>query len=89
MNTHSVEDMPIRGREAAALSVGVVLLVAAFAVPHLGLGTLTPIINSTPERVRAFADTAPIFGWWEAHVGWGTVPALLIAAAVAFLAPRL
>ncbi|MEX7471857.1 hypothetical protein AB4Z39_19320 [Mycobacterium adipatum] len=74
--------MPIRGREAAALSVGVVLLVAAFAVPHLGLGTLTPIINSTPERVRAFADTAPIFGWWEAHVGWGTVPALLIAAAV-------
>ncbi len=82
MNTHSVEDMPIRGREAAALSVGVVLLVAAFAVPHLGLGTLTPIINSTPERVRAFADTAPIFGWWEAHVGWGTVPALLIAAAV-------
>ena len=65
-----------------ALSVGVVLLVAAFVVPQLNLGIVTPMINSTPERLRAFADTAPIFGWWNAHVGWGTVPALLIAAAV-------
>lgn len=65
-----------------ALTVGVTLLVAAFVVPHLNLGIVTPMINSTPERLRDFADTAPIFGWWNAHVGWGTVPALLIAAAV-------
>lgn len=65
-----------------ALSVGVVLLVAAFTVPHLNLGVVTPMINSSPERLRDFADTAPIFGWWNAHVGWGTVPALLIATAV-------
>lgn len=70
-----------------ALTAGVTLLVAAFVVPHLNLGIVTPMINSTPERLRAFADTAPIFGWWNAHVGWGTVPALLIAAAVVWWGP--
>ncbi|MDF2581614.1 MAG: rane protein [Mycobacterium sp.] len=70
-----------------ALTAGVALLVAAFVVPHLNLGIVTPMINSTPERLHAFADTAPIFGWWNAHVGWGTVPALLIAAAVVWWGP--
>ena len=32
-------------------------------------------------RFHDFADTAPIFGWWNAHVGWGTVPAILIGTA--------
>ncbi|MBJ7462984.1 MAG: hypothetical protein JHD38_05070 [Mycolicibacterium sp.] len=79
--------MRIGRREAVALTAGVTLLVAAFVVPHLNLGIVTPMINSTPERLRAFADTAPIFGWWNAHVGWGTVPALLIAAAVVWWGP--
>ena len=35
----------------------------------------------TPERLYSFADTAPIFGWWNAHVGWGTVPAIVIGIA--------
>ena len=74
--------MRIGRRDAVALTVGVTLRVGAFVVPPLNLGIVTPMINSTPERLRAFADTAPIFGWWNAHVGWGTVPALLIAAAV-------
>lgn len=77
-----MDGVRIGRREAVALTAGVALLVAAFVVPHLNLGIVTPMINSTPERLRAFADTAPIFGWWNAHVGWGTVPALLIAAAV-------
>jgi len=81
--------MRIGRREAVALSVGVILLVAAFVVPHLNLGIVTPMINSTPERLRDFADTAPIFGWWNAHVGWGTVPALLIAAAVVRWGPNI
>lgn len=85
--THSVDGMRIGRREAVALTAGVTLLVAAFVVPHLNLGIVTPMINSTPERLRAFADTAPIFGWWDAHVGWGTVPALLIAAAVVWWGP--
>ncbi len=34
-----------------------------------------------PADLKAFADAAPIFGWWNAHVGWGTVPAILIGTA--------
>jgi hypothetical protein len=82
-----VDGVRIGRREAVALTAGVALLVAAFVVPHLNLGIVTPMINSTPERLHAFADTAPIFGWWNAHVGWGTVPALLIAAAVVWWGP--
>jgi hypothetical protein len=68
-------------RDGVAVTAAVLLVVAAFVVPHLGLGIVTPLINATPERFRAFADTAPIFGWWNAHVGWGTVPAIVIGAA--------
>jgi methylthioxylose transferase len=68
-------------REATAVAVGVVLVAAAFVVPHLDLGIVTPLVNATPERFREFAGTAPIFGWWNAHVGWGTVPAVAIGAA--------
>lgn len=74
-------------REAAALAVGVTLLVAAFVIPHLDLGIVTPLINSTPQQIRDFAGTAPIFGWWNAHVGWGTVPAVLIAVAAVHWGP--
>ena len=68
-------------RDLVAVALAVVLVVAAFVVPHLGLGIVTPLINATPERFRDFAGTAPIFGWWNAHVGWGTVPAIVIGAA--------
>jgi hypothetical protein len=71
--------------EAVAVIGAVLLVVAAFVVPHLHLGTVTPLINASPARLRSFADTAPIFGWWNAHVGWGTVPAIVIGiAAVAW-----
>lgn len=68
-------------REVIAVALAVVLVVAAFVVPHLNLGIVTPLINSTPEQVASFAATAPIFGWWNAHVGWGTVPAIVIGVA--------
>jgi methylthioxylose transferase len=72
-------------REATAAAVGVVLVVAAFVLPHLDLGFLagisTPLINATPDRFHDFAGTAPIFGWWNNHFGWGTVPAVVIGAA--------
>jgi hypothetical protein len=67
--------------EAVAVTVGVLLVVAAFVVPHLHLGIVTPLINASAGRLYSFADTAPIFGWWNAHVGWGTVPAIVIGAA--------
>jgi methylthioxylose transferase len=64
-----------------AAGVGIALVVAAFVVPHLELGIVTPLINATPDRFKDFAGTAPIFGWFEAHVGWGTVGAIVIGAA--------
>ncbi len=73
--------MSIGRKEAVAAGVGLLLVIAAFVVPHLHLGIVTPLINSTPAQIKSFADTAPIFGWWNAHIGWGTVPAILIGAA--------
>ncbi|OBF95524.1 hypothetical protein A5790_07400 [Mycobacterium sp. 852002-51152_SCH6134967] len=80
--------MPTSRKEFVAVAVGVLLVVAAFVVPRLDLGIVTPLINATPGRIRQFADTAPIFGWWNAHVGWGTVPAVVIGAAVVWWGPR-
>jgi len=70
-----------------AVTIAALLVVAAFVVPHLHLGIVTPLINASPARFRSFADTAPIFGWWNAHVGWGTVPAIAIAAAAVWWGP--
>jgi hypothetical protein len=81
--------MQIGRREVAAVIIGLVLVVAAFVVPHLHLGIFTPLINSTAAQIHSFADTAPIFGWWNAHVGWGTVPAVVIAAAAVWWGPTL
>jgi hypothetical protein len=68
-------------KEAVAVTVGVLLVVAAFVVPLLQLGVVRPLIHASAARIHAFADTAPIFGWWNAHVGWGTVPAIVIGIA--------
>ena len=73
--------MRVGRRETVAVAVGVLLVVAAFVVPHLHLGLVTPLIHASRARIHAFADTAPIFGWWNAHVGWGTVPAIVIGIA--------
>ncbi|MDT5392056.1 MAG: methylthioxylose transferase [Mycobacterium sp.] len=67
-------------REVIAAGLALVLVVAAFVVPHLGMGLVTPLIHATPQRIRDYAQTAPIFGGWNAHVGWGTLPAIVIAA---------
>ncbi|ORA23930.1 hypothetical protein [Mycobacterium aquaticum] len=81
--------MQIGRREAVAVVIGLFLVVAAFVVPHLHLGIVTPLINSTATQIHSFADTAPIFGWWNAHVGWGTFPAIVIAAAAVWWGPTL
>ena len=71
--------------EAVWASAALALVAAAFVVPHLHLDDVTPLKNATPEQIHSYADTAPIFGWWEAHVGWGTIAAVIIAiAAVAW-----
>jgi len=80
--------MPIGRKEAVAVGAAVILVAAAFVVPHLDL-SVTPLINASPERFRTFAGTAPIFGWWNAHVGPGTVPAIMIAVAAVLWGPAL
>ncbi len=79
--------MRVRSREAAAAGAALILVIAAFVVPHLHLGGVTPLIHSSAEQIRAFAQTAPIFGWWDAHVGWGSGPAVLIGAATVWWGP--
>jgi hypothetical protein len=76
-------------REIVAVALAVVLLVAAFVVPHLHLDVVTPLLNATPERFRTFAATSPVFGWWDAHAGWGTAPAIVIALAAVGWGPTL
>jgi hypothetical protein len=67
--------------EAVAVALAVALVAAAFVVPHLHLGVVTPLIHSTPRQIHDYADTAPLFGWWKAHVGWGSIPATVIGIA--------
>ena len=81
--------LEIGRRETVAVALAVVLVVAAFVVPHLHLGIVTPLINATPERFRSFAGVAPIFGWWNVHVGWGTAPAILIGIGAVLWGPTL
>jgi methylthioxylose transferase len=69
------------------VAAAVVLVAVAFVVPHFHLDTVTPLLNQTPERFRDFAATSPIFGWWNTHVGPGTVPAVLIAVAAVLWGP--
>lgn len=75
--------------EAVAVSLAVVLVTAAFVVPHLHLGIVTPLIRASPQRIHQFAETAPIFGWWNAHIGWGTPAAVLIGVAGVAWGPTL
>ncbi|MGV0872159.1 hypothetical protein [Mycolicibacterium sp. XJ879] len=80
--------MRLLAPEWVAVAVGVALVAAAFLLPRLDIG-VTPLINASPERLEAFAGAAPIFGWFQAHIGWGTVPAVLLGAAAVLWGPAL
>jgi methylthioxylose transferase len=84
---HRLAFVRIGRRDVVAVGVAVVLVVAAFVVPRLHLGIVTPLINSTPSQIHDFANTAPIFGWWNAHVGWGSIPAIVIGVAAVLSGP--
>ncbi|WP_040807704.1 hypothetical protein [Nocardia concava] len=56
------------------------LVLAAFLVPR---------IEGKPWRDKLYAGAAPIFGGWLPHVGWGTIPAIALAAAVVRFGPAL
>lgn len=74
-------------RDVIAAIVAILLVAAAFVIPHLDLGIVTPLINSTPRQIQMYAEAAPIFGWWNAHVGWGTVPAIVLGLGTAAWGP--
>jgi hypothetical protein len=75
--------------EAVAVGLAVVLVATAFVVPHLQLGIVTPLIHTNIFPVRSFAQTAPIFGWWNHHVGWGTPAAILVGVGAVAWGPTL
>jgi methylthioxylose transferase len=81
-------------REFIAVGLAIVLVVAAFVVAQMHLGIVTPLVRSinpfiasAPQTMQNLADTAPIFGWWNAHVGWGTGPAIVIGIAAVLWGP--
>lgn len=65
-------------RDAVAVTVGLVLVVAAFALPRMNLG-VRPRLDVGPEKFATHAGAAPIFGEWLIHAGWGTGPAIALA----------
>ncbi|MHA3024203.1 hypothetical protein ACXPWS_28510 [Mycobacterium sp. BMJ-28] len=81
--------MKPRSADVLAAGAAAVLVAVAFVVPHLHLDVVTPLVNSSAAQIRDFAQTAPIFGWWDAHVGAGTVPAAAIGAAAVLWGPSL
>jgi hypothetical protein len=72
--------------EIAAVAVAVVLVAAAVVLPRLNWG-IKARSDIGLERFGAHAGAAPIFGYWDLHAGWGTVPALLIAVAAVVWGP--
>lgn len=74
-------------RELIATGLAALLVITAFVVPQLHLASLTPLRHSSPLDPRSFAQTSPIFGWWDAHVGWGSGPAALIAICTVWWGP--
>ena len=55
-------------------------MAAAFVLPRLNWG-INPRRDTGLERFAMRAGAAPIFGYWDIHGGWRTVPAILIAVA--------
>ena len=66
--------------EVLTVTVGVVLVAAAFVLPRVDRG-IRPRLDTGPEQFAMHAGSAPIFGLWDVHAGWGTAPAILIAVA--------
>jgi methylthioxylose transferase len=76
----------IARRDAIAAAVGLVLVAIAFVVPRLPWGIRSQL-HAAPDRFGRHAGAAPIFGWFDAHVGWGTGPAILLGLAAVVWGP--
>jgi hypothetical protein len=65
-----------------AVGAGLAAILVAFALA-------VPFLADEEWRTKLYAPAAPIFGTWTTHVGWGTVPAIAIAALICCFGPRL
>lgn len=79
--------MKVGRSEAIAVAAGLALAAAAFLVPHLGWGVLTPVRTDIPALRHIFGDAAPIFGWWNVHAGWGSIAAIAIGVGAVVAGP--
>ncbi|MBO0884847.1 MAG: hypothetical protein J2P17_31850, partial [Mycobacterium sp.] len=73
-------------RGAIAAATGIVLVAAAFVLPRLHWG-IRSRIHGVPDRFAWHAGSAPIFGRFDAHLGWGTGPAILLGLAAVVWGP--
>jgi hypothetical protein len=76
----SAKTQPSGRGDLVSTGLAAVLVVAAVLVPVLGGPDL---------RERIYAASAPIFGHWLPHYGWGTAPALALALGAALWGPTL
>jgi methylthioxylose transferase len=76
----------IARREAIAATSGLVLVAAAFILPRMHWG-IRSRLYAPADRFGWHADAAPIFGLFDAHVGWGTGPAIALGLAAVLWAP--
>lgn len=70
-----------------AVAVGAGLVTAAVVLPSLNWGVRARL-DIGPERFATHGQSAPLFGAWEVHASWGTVPAILFAVAAVVWGPR-
>jgi methylthioxylose transferase len=69
-----------------AVAAGAALVAAAVVLPSLDWG-VRPRLDLGRERFETHAQSAPLFGTWEIHASWGTVPAILLAFAAVVWGP--
>jgi hypothetical protein len=69
-----------------AAATAAVLVAAAFVVPRMHWGVVA-LRHAAPDRFGWQAGAAPIFGVFDAHVGWGTAPALALGVAAVAWGP--
>ncbi|RDI67873.1 hypothetical protein DFR76_102273 [Nocardia pseudobrasiliensis] len=62
---------------------------AGAAVVLVGTAIAVPRILGEQWSRRLYAGAAPLFGQWLPHAGWGTIPAIAIAALVIAYGPAL
>lgn len=62
---------------------------AGAAAALVALAILVPLLGSDQWRDSLYAASAPIFGSWDPHWGWGTAPAIAIGALVTLYGPGL